>query len=84
MLVWLIPCVGPPVTRVHVAIGAVALRRDLAQRHHLQPVLLARRHAMHYGQSATRESAVGLIVTSAQRQRETERKEAQSFIKGAH
>lgn len=47
VLVWLVPCVGPLVTRVHLAVGTVALRRNLAQRHHLQPVLLARRHAMH-------------------------------------
>lgn len=47
VLVWLVPCVGPLVARVHLAVGAVALRRNLAQRQHLQPVLLARRHAMH-------------------------------------
>lgn len=42
-------------------VRAVALRRDLAQRHHLQSVLLAaRRHAVHHG-----ASAVGLVVASA-------------------
>lgn len=47
VLVWLVPCVGPLVARVHLAVGAAAQRRNLAQRQHLQPVLLARRHAMH-------------------------------------
>ena len=73
MLVWLVPRVGPLVTGVHVAVGAVARRRHLAQRHHLQPVLLARRHAVHYGQSAAGESAVGLIVTSGGRRKEKRR-----------
>jgi len=71
VLVWLVPCVGPMLTRVHVTVGALA---NLAQRHHLQTVLLARRHAMHYRQSAAGESAIGLVVTSARRQREMERK----------
>lgn len=81
VLVWQAPCVRSLVTRVHVAVKAVALRRNLAQRHHLQTVLLAGRHAMHYRQSAAGEGAIGLVVTSAQRQREMERKVRHVFIK---
>lgn len=49
---------------VVLVVRAVARWQSLAQRNHLQPVLLAGRGAVHQRQSAAGESAVGLVVAS--------------------